>query len=313
LQYDNGVFWLDFESAVKNFAVIHMSWNPNLFIYKSIVHERWEERDRPISGSDHYNMNYNPQYWLTVSGTGSVWIMLTKHVTSIQTRNDDFVTCHIYGGANGYYGNTNTQPIVPNHRIFYNEKPIIKGRYSNDPHYRAVMEVKGPSVFKLVISQYKEIKNICYTLKVYGTVPCELKEIPRKYQFSVSSNGQWDHFTGGGNSSLPTYRSNPQYRLDFASGGMTNLRFMLDTPTPDLYVNVSVFRNNGEKIQLATTDKVVGTSGNYRNCCACLDIDNFVINSPLTVVVSTFNANQDGSFFLTVESSNTGIKMAQLS
>jgi hypothetical protein len=87
---------------------------------------------------------------------------------------------------------------------------------------------------------------------------------------------------------------------------------MLDTPTPDLYVNVSVFRNNGEKIQLATTDKVVGTSGNYRNCCACLDIDNFVINSPLTVVVSTFNANQDGSFFLTVESSNTGIKMAQL-
>ncbi|KAL0482137.1 hypothetical protein AKO1_013358 [Acrasis kona] len=316
LQNDNGVFWVDYESVLQYFVVMHVNWDPNLFHYKTIVHDKWEHIYRPMTGYDRYHMNHNPQYYLTVNGTGQLWIMLTKHVTSIQSRNNCFMTCHVYHGTSGCYYPLN-QHVVNDaavSRIFYNEQPLLKGKYCNDPHQRLVMDVKVPGVYKIVISQYEQIREMCYTLKVYGNVPCKLNQIPYHYVHHVAVKGAWNQFTSGGNSQLPTYRSNPQYKLTFLAMGCTKLRFTLDTSSCDLHTNVSVFKNNGNRVQLATVDKVVGTSGNYRNCACCLDLD-YMVNvegEALTLVVSSFHPRQEASFSLGVESTNIGIKLEPL-
>ena len=36
LQIDNGIFWIDFDSVIKNFASVYFNWNPELFRYKQV-------------------------------------------------------------------------------------------------------------------------------------------------------------------------------------------------------------------------------------------------------------------------------------
>ncbi|KAL9655918.1 hypothetical protein ABK040_007539 [Willaertia magna] len=148
--YDNGVFWMNYESLLKYFQTVHMSWNPDLFPHTEVIHACWDHRlpHTPLDGTDHFTMSGNPQYRLKLSGKGSVWIMLTKHVTSLEERDMEFVTFHVYKGSNSASENASCKQGTD--RVFYNSNALIhQGRYSNDPHYRICLntddnELKSP-------------------------------------------------------------------------------------------------------------------------------------------------------------------------
>jgi calpain-7 len=109
-----------------------MSWNPDLFEYKCVVHEEW----KPTCTTDKYTMGYNPQYKLKITGKGSVWVMLTRHIVEHKNRNQEYLTLHVYHSDK---------------RVYYPDKPFKRGTYSNNPHYLVSLDQDSTSVYTLVV------------------------------------------------------------------------------------------------------------------------------------------------------------------
>jgi calpain-7 len=38
MQFDDGIFWIDFDSVCSNFVSIHLNWNPELFMHRWALH-----------------------------------------------------------------------------------------------------------------------------------------------------------------------------------------------------------------------------------------------------------------------------------
>lgn len=133
---DDGMFWIDFDSVKKYFESLYLNWNPELFRHKGVWHEHWPVELGPTN--DSVTLGFNPQYSLTFTrdqandGSDSakrnscpVWILLTRHVRTIERETDfssqQFLTMHVYGGQSGK-------------RVFYNHRAVSRGTYSNNPH-----------------------------------------------------------------------------------------------------------------------------------------------------------------------------------
>jgi calpain-7 len=125
--YDNGVFWIDYQSILNFFDVFYLNWDPSLFQYTYCIHQMWSSGIGPAK--DAYTIGKicvyifyielenkhclfflgdNPQFNLKVSaGKGSVWILLTRHITSIEDfrENREYITVLVYknNGKRVYY------------------------------------------------------------------------------------------------------------------------------------------------------------------------------------------------------------------
>ncbi|KAF0307862.1 Calpain-7 [Amphibalanus amphitrite] len=104
-QFDNGVFWIDYESLCRFFDVFYMSWNPQLFSHTFCHHQTWLAGQGPIR--DMYNIGENPQYRLEVRGPTVVWVLLSRHITEIEDfrNNKEYITVAVYrtDGSRVYY------------------------------------------------------------------------------------------------------------------------------------------------------------------------------------------------------------------
>jgi calpain-7 len=106
---DNGVFWIDYESLMKFFDVIYISWNPSIFPFTSLYHRKWSVNEGPIK--DRYSFGENPQYVLSVKNPDakkfSIWILLTRHIVDKAdfAHNKEYITLIVYknNGKRVYY------------------------------------------------------------------------------------------------------------------------------------------------------------------------------------------------------------------
>jgi calpain-7 len=81
---DDGVFWICWEDILRYFQNFHLSWNPNLFRYRTTTHGFWPKEQGPAD--DTFNVGDNPQYVLSLSNRAierkaTIWILLARHVT----------------------------------------------------------------------------------------------------------------------------------------------------------------------------------------------------------------------------------------
>eukprot|EP01080_Neovahlkampfia_damariscottae_P001813 gene1813-955_t len=292
---DEGIFWLDFDSLCQYFSTLHLSWNPELFNHSSIRHISWKLNECPIIKKDTFNMSYNPQYQLMIKGKGIVWIMLTKHVKSLTTKYQDYITFHVYQGEE---------------RKLYKGIPLIEGVYSNNPHYLISLHSNEDKshFYTLLLSQYDEMKPIRYSLKVYSTVPIYFNEL-KPYPHKSIIFSEWNKLNSGGSvMNTSTYCINPQFELIIKK--TTDVILSLET-IDNISVNIVICQFNGERVHLATTDIVIATSGDYRNSYCFCELKQ-VQNITLTVVVSTYYQGEYCPFTLKVESKSHPIQLLRL-
>ncbi|XP_020286163.1 calpain-7-like [Pseudomyrmex gracilis] len=292
-QFDNGIFWIDYNSICQFFDVFYLNWNPGLFTYTYCIHQMWKAGIGPVK--DAYNIGDNPQFSLEVQskGTGAIWILLTRHITDIADfrQNQEYITVLVYrnNGKRVYY------PHDP--------PPYIDGVRINSPHYLCKIRLSEQSdpKYNLVISQYEKTNTIYYTLRVYGTCPFTLRKIPQLYRYEEEVTGQWKGITAGGCGNHSTYMSNPRYQVVLESANNNNyLLIILKGPRAyQIGFDISTVILNDANAATAFKTK---SSGPFRSGFVYLELED-VPAGTYQIVPSTYLPGQEGPFFLICKSS----------
>ncbi|XP_058794172.1 calpain-7-like [Phymastichus coffea] len=295
-QFDNGIFWIDFDSICHFFDVFYFNWNPALFNYTYCIHQMWKAGTGPVK--DAFNIGDNPQFLLEVQPdvNGSVWILLTRHITDIADfrQNQEYITLYVYqnDGKRVYY---------PNYPL-----PYIDGVKINSPHYLCKINLgqSRDKRYTLVVSQYEKTNTIYYTLRAYGTSPFTLRKIAEPYKFEKEiKDGQWKGVSAGGCGNHPaTYVHNPRYQLVLESSNNNNwLLIILKGPKQyQIGFEILTVILNDPESPTAFKSK---TSGPFRSGFVYLELVD-VPAGIYNVIPSTFLPGQEGPFFLTFKSSS---------
>ncbi|XP_039286093.1 calpain-7 [Nilaparvata lugens] len=291
--FDNGIFWIDYDSILKFYDVFYLNWNPELFTHTFCIHETWEAGLGPVK--DAYNIGENPQFSLEVnSNVGAVWVLLTRHITDINDfrENTEYITVLVYknDGKRVYYPN--------------DPPPYIDGVRLNSPHYlcKIIQKEGSPRRYTLVVSQYEKMNTIYYTLRAYATCPFTLSKIINPYNFTRKiADGSWSGATAGGCKNHPsTYPNNPCYQLTL--DGYLDHSLLIDLKGPKQYsIGVEIITksiNDPDKTAPFTSK----SSGPYRSGFVILELENLP-GGTYDIIPSTFYPAQEGPFFLTIKAS----------
>ncbi|XP_071515726.1 calpain-7-like [Panulirus ornatus] len=290
--FDNGVFWIDFDSLCHFYDVIYMNWNPKLFSHTYCTHETWNAGVGPVR--DLYNIGENPQYSLEIQspGTTAVWILLTRHITEIEDfrNNKEYITLLVYktGGKKVFY------PFDP--------APYIDGVRINSPHYLCKMVLKdaGTHKFTLVVSQYEKHLTIHYSLRIYSTCPFSLHKIKNYCKHKHEITGRWSGETAGGCPNHPaTYKNNPMYQFRIDSE-LQCLRIELKAPK-DIQIGFEIVCVEAKNTQ-ASGYFSKKQSGAYRSGFVVLEMFD-VVAGVYNIIPSTFYPNTEAPYFLNLFSS----------
>ncbi|EFA09011.1 calpain-7 [Tribolium castaneum] len=290
-QFDNGVFWIDYESLCAFFDVFYMNWNPELFKYTFCIHQSWNAGTGPVK--DLYTIGSNPQFSLDVSSNaGAVWLLLTRHITDIDDfrENQEYITVLVYknDGKRVYYP--------------YDPPPYIDGVKINSPHYlcKIILSPGSSTKYTIVISQYEKTSTIYYTLRAYATCPFTLRKIADPFKYEQEITGEWRGLTAGGCPNHPlTFKNNPKFRLEIE--GSSN-RVFIELKGPKQYqigIEVVILKVSDDSVTAPFRSK---SSGAYRSGYVILELEN-IPAGVLQIVPSTFLPSQEGPFFLLVKAS----------
>ncbi|KYQ58641.1 Calpain-7 [Trachymyrmex zeteki] len=291
--FDNGVFWIDYDSICRFFDVFYLNWNPGLFNYTYCIHQMWKAGIGPVR--DAYNIGDNPQFSLEIQnkGSGAIWILLTRHITDIADfrQNQEYITVLIYrnDGKRVYY------PHDP--------PPYIDGVRINSPHYLCKIKLgeQSDAKYTLVISQYEKTNTIYYTLRAYGTCPFILRKIPQPYKYEKEITGQWKNITAGGCGNHPTYVNNPRYQIILESANNNNYLLIILKGPKEYQIGFDINTVVLKDIN-AVTEFKTKSSGPFRSGFVYLELED-VPAGTYHIIPSTYVPGQEGPFFLICKSS----------
>lgn len=284
--FDNGVFWIDYDSLINFFDVVYMNWNPSLFTNTYCTHRAWSAGVGPVR--DLYSLGDSPQFRLEVraSSATAVWVLLTRHITDIEdfSNNKEYITLLVYktGGKKVFY------PFDP--------PAFIEGVRINSPHYLCKL-VLGPGThhFTLVVSQYEKQHTITYSLRVYATCPFSLNKIKDVCKQKHEVTGKWSGITAGGCPNHPaTYKNNPIYQFRLEED-VAAIRVQIKAPkeVPVGFEITCVEARNSE----AKGYFKKKLSGVYRSGFVVLELED-VVTGVYNIIPSTFRPSVEAPYFL---------------
>ena len=137
-----GTFWIQLHHVFQYFDNLYINWNPCLFSHRQDMHFSWQT---PLSGSARNIFITNPQFSVSCSKPGKVWILLNRHF-----RTGDYT--HANHGKNGYislylYKRNGT-------RLLSSEGAEIRGPFVDSPNTLLKYEVLGNAPFTVVVASH---------------------------------------------------------------------------------------------------------------------------------------------------------------
>ena len=288
-----GTFWMDLEEVLQSFETIYLSWNPGLFTYRQDIHFSWDlTANKGANGS----FDRNPQYVIQSSGSGSVWLLLSRHFMDLLPATGDqktngiattgFLSLYAFD-AGGY-------------RVMLSDGCLVKSPYVDAPNTLLRFELPKNSCYTIVVSE-QDLPSCTFnfTLSAFSLNPLEVTLAKDKYSYSVVQHSAWTFSTAGGNASCPNYHKNPQFSLTLPSS--SDLAIFLEGENGDVPIHIKLLWANGKRALQVTTRDIVGDSGEYHRGSALASISE-VKAGTYTVICSTFEEGQRCKFSLTVRS-----------
>jgi calpain-7 len=291
-----GAFWMSFEDVAQHFESLYLNWNPGLFRNRQDFHFSWTIPEIRSPGS----FAHNPQYSLSTTSKGTVWILLCRHfVTGEQpamkpdlsrpsdpSRTLGFISLYVFEGDG--------------RRVYLSDDALHRGAFVDSPQTLARLELIPSRSYTIVVAQHGLPQpKYSFTLNFFSRSPLTISPALDSLSHCSTHRGAWTVRTAGGNSSAPSYPTNPQFSISVPE--VTNVLLILETDQEELAVHVKMVWADGQRVTSLTAKDIIGESGDYRRGCALVSLSN-VTAGKYTIVCSTFEAGQMGNFTLRVGS-----------
>ena len=157
----------------------------------------------------------------------------------------------------------------------------------------------------MVSTQYNKSPHFFFQLRVYSTLPFNLRRIQDPYKSRQEITGVWKGKTAGGCGNYrDTYSNNPRYQFSVEY----DTHLLIEVKGPKQYQIgfdlVCVFINS----ELKSSPKYFKTkpSGPYRTGYVMMTTE--LLPGTYDIVPTTFRPGQEGPFFLTIQSSFNSVK-----
>jgi calpain-7 len=298
-----GTFWMEYNKIFQYFENLYLNWSPGLFSHRQDLHFSWTQS---VTSDGHNLVVDNPQFAITTSQGGEVWILLHRHF-----RTGDY--CEATIGRNGYislylYAHNGI-------RVLSSEGAKVRGPFVDSPN--TLLRIKSTpkaSYTVVVVSQDLPPGKLNFTISAFAKSPIALTEAPSEYPLTCRLRSAWKRSNAGGNSDSALYFANPQFQfsLDRPQKVALVLRLSKPTttnaskdssPTDDIRVKILVVFSNGSRITRLRPRDVLTHSGDYRR-------ENALVAASLgpgtyTAICSTFEPDQCTDFSLDLHYSSS--------
>ncbi|ORY29529.1 hypothetical protein BCR39DRAFT_531983 [Naematelia encephala] len=317
----NQTFHMTWDEVCTEFEALNVNWNPTTM---PVLVKRYWSWPKPSTGVIDEGLSVsmsNPRYKLSVMTSSSdhmpeIWILLSQHIVSKDRPMDD-IGLHIFEEPESALMLGKNQ--LGKMGALHPERTGVMSPYTNGLHLLVRYQLRHPRSSLLVVpSRDRGLYRTDFTLQAFapsGTT-MDLQRVSRTLAFSQTVTGELTSRNSGGHSGLSSWMSNPQYRFEVlprAAAKVTQqagqVKVML-CGDKSLAWNVKILWGRGELVYSASEDSVVGDSGAYGYGITYLDLPNIKLGT-YTMVVSTFEPRETGSYTLTVESTGP-IKLEQL-
>ena len=290
----NGIFWMGLNDIFQSFESIYLNWNPLLFSDRQDVHFEW---DLYSCSSTEGSFVSNPQYTVFSPVGGTMWLLLSRHFTSKQQAlNKDRRSCSPTVDEPGFISLYAFKD--DGKRVLQSNGAIVRSPYVDSPNALLKMDLPAEVAFTIVVSEQglPRSRNT-FSLTAFSLARCTLTRAPEKYSNQKTLDGEWTTATSGGNANSLYYHINPQFRLRLIEE--SDLALLLETCTENLSVHIKLLWSKGKQIKTVASRDVLCDSGEYRKGFAIATVS-AVLAGDYTVVCSTFEQGQQGSFTLRV-------------
>ncbi|CAE6472096.1 unnamed protein product [Rhizoctonia solani] len=300
-----GLLTISWGLVCNLFESVYLNWDPNLFPYSKVIHGMWREptdaSGEHSASNHHYRLRYTNSKVFAGSQSSEIWVLLTRHVLSKESK-ADFIALHHFSHTEA--GKLPRADQIPN-----------KGTYSDSPHILVrIKDVPSNEIISLIAARDGSGPEIGYTLSIYSHASIEVEAITKILGYIKAVKGSFTSKSAGGNASLPTFMNNPQYRVRISGGvaGGTRGRVpvkLVAEGARTLPLNVKLAWSGGKRVSDVVAGDIVLDSGAYNFGLACAEGD--VQSGDYTLVISSFRAGQQGEYALRVES-DASVEIAQL-